>query len=119
MAYTGNLNQIPAGWYLCDGANGTPDLRDRFLEGSGKNAVWSYIAPGLPNITGHENINICNYADGAFNINYYYNAGWGYYEGYQLAENIAFDASRSSKLYGASDTVQPAAYTVYFIIRLR
>lgn len=26
---------IPDGWYLCDGNNGTPDLRDRFIVGSG------------------------------------------------------------------------------------
>ena len=26
---------IPSGWFLCDGSNGTPDLRDRFVVGSG------------------------------------------------------------------------------------
>lgn len=26
---------IPTGWNLCDGSNGTPDLRDRFIVGSG------------------------------------------------------------------------------------
>lgn len=26
---------IPNGWYLCDGNNGTPDLRNRFIVGSG------------------------------------------------------------------------------------
>lgn len=25
---------VPAGWYLCDGTNGTPDLRDRFIVGA-------------------------------------------------------------------------------------
>lgn len=28
---------IPAGWYLCDGLNSTPDLRDRFPVGAGGN----------------------------------------------------------------------------------
>jgi microcystin-dependent protein len=27
--------QIPKGWYLCDGTNGTPDLRNRFIVGAG------------------------------------------------------------------------------------
>lgn len=27
----------PAGWYLCDGQNGTPDLRDRFIVAAGPN----------------------------------------------------------------------------------
>lgn len=30
---------IPAGWALCDGRNGTPDLRQRFLRGSESTAV--------------------------------------------------------------------------------
>lgn len=31
----GNLGDIPAGWALCDGTNGTPDLRGRFTRGAG------------------------------------------------------------------------------------
>ena len=33
MMYTGST--APSGWALCDGQNGTPDLRDRFIVGSG------------------------------------------------------------------------------------
>lgn len=29
--YSGRLDQIPIGWALCDGGNGTPDLRGRFV----------------------------------------------------------------------------------------
>ena len=35
LPYAGNLSDIPHGWVLCDGTNGTPDLRDRFLTGAG------------------------------------------------------------------------------------
>ena len=31
--YTGSLNAIPTGWQLCNGTNGTPDLRGRFIVG--------------------------------------------------------------------------------------
>lgn len=31
----GAIANIPSGWALCDGANGTPDLRDRFVIGAG------------------------------------------------------------------------------------
>lgn len=31
----GSIASIPAGWYLCNGSNGTPDLRDRFIVGAG------------------------------------------------------------------------------------
>lgn len=29
-------NKIPTGWHICDGTNGTPDLRDRFIVGAGR-----------------------------------------------------------------------------------
>ena len=32
------LNEIPAGWALADGQNGTPDLRSRFIKGAGPGA---------------------------------------------------------------------------------
>lgn len=31
----GSIASIPAGWVLCNGANGTPDLRNKFLVGAG------------------------------------------------------------------------------------
>jgi hypothetical protein len=33
--WSGSIASIPSGWYLCDGANGTPDLRNRFIVGAG------------------------------------------------------------------------------------
>lgn len=33
--YSGPINAIPAGFVLCDGQNGTPDLRDKFILGAG------------------------------------------------------------------------------------
>ena len=35
LPYIGALNKVPYGWFLCDGSNGTPDLRDRFLTCAG------------------------------------------------------------------------------------
>jgi microcystin-dependent protein len=35
VMWSGALANIPAGWAVCDGANGTPDLRDRFVLGTG------------------------------------------------------------------------------------
>jgi microcystin-dependent protein len=33
--WSGTTSNIPSGWALCDGSNGTPDLRDRFIVGAG------------------------------------------------------------------------------------
>jgi len=35
VLWSGSIGSIPAGWYLCNGSNGTPDLRDRFIVGAG------------------------------------------------------------------------------------
>ena len=35
MMWSGASNAIPTGYVLCDGGNGTPDLRDRFVVGAG------------------------------------------------------------------------------------
>lgn len=39
--WSGSTASVPTGWALCDGTNGTPDLRDRFIVGAG-----SAYAPG-------------------------------------------------------------------------
>lgn len=35
IIWSGAVVDIPNGWQLCDGTNGTPDLRNRFIVGQG------------------------------------------------------------------------------------
>jgi len=35
VMWSGTVSSIPSGWALCDGSNGTPNLRDRFIVGAG------------------------------------------------------------------------------------
>lgn len=35
VLWSGSVASIPSGWYLCNGSNGTPDLRNRFIVGAG------------------------------------------------------------------------------------
>ena len=37
LMWSGSTTDIPAGWTLCNGQNGTPDLRNRFVVGAGGN----------------------------------------------------------------------------------
>lgn len=37
IIWSGSTDDIPEGWQLCDGTNGTPDLRDKFVLGAGDN----------------------------------------------------------------------------------
>ena len=35
IAWSGSIGSIPSGYVLCNGSNGTPDLRDKFIVGAG------------------------------------------------------------------------------------
>ena len=95
------------------GKNTVPDYRNRFLEGS--TSPNQVIEAGLPNITGF----ICAgwlSGNGAFAANGYTGAS-GDGHGYPLSDSCTFDASRCSPIYGKSNTVQPPAITVRWLIR--
>ena len=38
VMWRGTIASIPLGWQLCDGTNGTPDLRDKFIVGANQDA---------------------------------------------------------------------------------
>lgn len=35
ILWSGSADNVPSGWALCNGENGTPDLRDKFVVGAG------------------------------------------------------------------------------------
>ena len=52
IMWSGATDDIPTGWVICDGQNGTPDLRNRFIVGATA-GTGSIAYPGLsPNATG-------------------------------------------------------------------
>ena len=96
------------------------DMRDgRYLMGS--TVAGLRISAGLPNILGHSGT--LRGADDSGN------ADWGgamwrtaYPQGAQSGytgncSNIAFDASRSNAMYGASDTVRPLSLSTNYFIK--
>lgn len=102
-----------------------PDLRDKFPQGaSGANTVGTIKEAGLPNITGET-----KYLSAGVVWN---GAPSGAFRGYASdgtkvtnvsntgsadAHYFVFDASLSNPIYGSSDTVQPPAVCVNYIIR--
>ena len=49
LLWSGSVSDIPSGWYLCNGQNSTPDLRNKFIVGAhsdGANSAWPNLAPG-------------------------------------------------------------------------
>lgn len=96
-----------------------PNLIDRFIEGT-ESSVGQTLDAGLPNIKGDLNKMVTD-SGGEFSGAFYSNGrprtrGWASAD-YDELRNIAFDASRSNSIYGKSDTVQPPAVKMLYIIK--
>lgn len=50
IMWSGLIINIPTGWALCDGLNGTPNLRDRFIVGAGSSYSVNEFG-GLASVT--------------------------------------------------------------------
>ena len=66
---------VPGGWALCDGTNGTPDLRNRFINGatgpttgSAGGSATSTFTLSAQNIPAHSHTYHNNYAQGCRNL---------------------------------------------------
>ena len=100
-----------------------PNLQDKFVQGAGTNAVGTEMSAGLPNITGDfvpgsVPANHGKYATGAF----YGTSGTGKENANSVTPTVqdygfAFNASKSNSIYGNSDTVQPPAICMNYIIK--
>ena len=142
-------SSIPAGYLLCNGAvvsrttyaklfkvigttygagDGSttfnlPDLRDRFLEGAGTNAIGRYLSAGLPNITGDSNV--AAYWDNRSQQTgcYLKSKDWSQTfsliakSGNMSSKVFVFDANSSNTTYGSSSTVQPKSMVVQYLIK--
>lgn len=96
-----------------------PNLVEKFIEGTESN-VGQTLDAGLPNIKGELGSMLTD-SGGNFLGAFYNNGkprtrGWVGSE-YDEIRNIGFDASRSSAVYGKSNTVQPPAVKMLFIIK--
>ena len=159
LPYAGNT--VPTGFLLCNGqavsrteyqnlfdAIGTtygegdgsttfnlPNLKDKFVQGAGTNAVGTEMSAGLPNITGE-----VGYLKSAEESSYYngINTKNGCFANSRqiltdphatklvssktqddIGETglIDFNASSSNSIYGNSNTVQPPAVAMNYIIK--
>lgn len=95
-----------------------PNLTDKFIQGS--DTVGTVKSAGLPNITGglgFTGTSCIGSASGSFysaeSVQYHTASGGSTWP----IGRLAFDASKSSSIYGNSTTVQPPALTMLYIIK--
>lgn len=94
-----------------------PNLQDKFVQGSGTNEVGTEMSAGLPNIEGEFGLvrNDFGSARGVFSSTG--NSGIGIGGSGGTTGCVNFKASRSNAIYGNSDTVQPPAVVMNYIIK--
>lgn len=96
-----------------------PNLVEKFIEGT-ESSVGQTLDAGLPNITARWNhssgYGLYSSNNGAITVGAYSNPTSGVGEGWKN-ETIDFSASRSSSVYGKSNTVQPPAVKMLLIIK--
>lgn len=105
-----------AWYYILDVPNQRFKLpRTKFGFTGLRTGAGNYVAPGLPNITGEFNAGgvWTRYASGAFRIPTAEVGGDGPSGNGSVQTRYTFDASRSSSVYGSSQTVQPPATEMY------
>lgn len=73
IMWSGAIDQIPAGWALCNGQNGTPDLRDRFVVGAGN--TYSSGSKG-----GNASINLSHNHSISLDGNHQHFCNWDIYD---------------------------------------
>lgn len=122
----GAANTIPDGWALCDGTNGTPDLRDKFVLGAGtSHAVGSSggsekVKLSLEQIPSHAHQNQGNRVSGSDT--------WTALNGVEKPENETVEVVRNLVWSGPINTGaagssqphpnMPPYYALYYIMKL-
>ena len=115
-----DLENLPPGWFHCNGQNGTPDLRGYFLRGkTDERALGSFQEDAQQKITGRFSSFNREWwggsPNGAFAVEGFYSTRvksgaddeWGF--------NYNFDSSRQVR---TADENRPKNYAVHFIIYL-
>lgn len=131
IMFHGTKDKIPKGWVICDGTNGTPDLRDRYPVGTSSldDTTGTRIEQGLPPIGTQEtstftthNPRIRGSATGIVSTPSNPTIGsyvrHGDYGDQPIFSNVYTLNLNAGGIYGNSTTVRPPSTTIHYIMRV-
>lgn len=132
LPWYGDLGSIPTGYALCNGSNGTPDLRNRFLVGAGSSYNLGNTG-GVNSVTLSKNNLPSDAASGvsgyvitrySFRTKCYgYQGNWSNSTNGDDTSNVGMDiGSFTSRLFSGWNSAaienRPPYYAVYYIMKL-
>jgi hypothetical protein len=103
--WSGLIVNIPTGWFLCNGSNGTPDLRNRFIVGAGSTYSEGNTG-GSANATlpSHTHTAISTVTDPGHNHDFFNDAGSAQFsttvQPYVLLERATVDQPTTTETTG-------------------
>jgi len=132
MDWYGEASDVPSGWAICDGTNGTPDLRDLFTVGAGKNYAFKSTGGQATHILTsdempphiHEGDQPFEYAGyDVSNDNTTSDHGWSRGLGLDVGDNPPYQGKEfkfvtKSVGGGAAHENRPPYYALYKIMRI-
>jgi microcystin-dependent protein len=109
-------NEVPASWALCDGTNGTPDLRGRFILGAGQGTGLTLRTKGQ---TGGAETHTLSIPEMPVHSHAIHAIQWGPGSGYSGGSNgISGQATSSDTGGGQPHNNMPPFYVLAYIIKL-
>lgn len=134
LLWSGSIGSIPAGYVLCNGSNGTPDLRNRFVVGAGStyavdatggstDAVLvshTHTATSVVTDPGHNHVSQSNGAPNGGGAGAAYTNGMGNFPGQTINSNTTgITVATTNTTVGVSGTNAnlPPYYALCYIMK--
>ena len=124
VIWSGAVVSIPGGWQLCDGTNGTPDLRDRFVVGARQDSggvSMTNVSGSLTKIGGEAKHTLIIAEMPAHTHSYRYWPGWYLSGNSEYGEKGGPDDSHQTGSTGGGQphNILPPYYAVCFIMKMQ
>lgn len=113
---------IPDGWAICDGTNGTPDLRNRFVFGAGTYSVGSIGGESSHMLTVNEIPSHTHTITSAYGVGYPLSSGGDWSnnkngEAYSNFRAVSLSASLGYTGGGQAHNNMPPYYVLCYIMK--
>jgi hypothetical protein len=112
IMWSGSVGSIPAGWLLCDGANSTPDLQDRFVIGAGSAYAVDDVGGNKDAIIPSHSHSVSVNDPGHLHGGIYNPGGGGITDDFNGSENYAFNRNTASATTGITATANATGVSV-------